>query len=144
MVTSAQDEKSENKENNNEENINIENNNDENNNKENEQEIEKKLDTSNERKKILLRQIAQMEYKSKNLIELLIVFLKQIISIANTSDLNDTSRINSLLFKKFTELKLFDAILYYISTFNDLETYAFTKEVLSKGKFIVILRVFIK
>ena len=134
----VEDEKSENKENNNEENINIENNNDENNNKENEQEIEKKLDTSNERKKILLRQIAQMEYKSKNLIELLIVFLKQIISIANTSDLNDTSRINSLLFKKFTELKLFDAILYYISTFNDIDNYPFTKEVLA-GHLLSIL-----
>ena len=94
-------------------------------------EIDKKLDTTLERKKLLLRQIAQMEYKSKNLIELLLILLKQIISIANTSDLNDTSKIYSLLLSKFTELKLFDAILYYISTFNDLETYAFTKEVLS-------------
>ena len=117
----VEDEKSEQKENNNEEKENKSNNN----------EVDKKLDTSMERKKILLRQIAQMEYKSKNLIELLIVLLKQIISIANTSDLNDTSRIYSLLFMKFTELKLFDAILYYISTFNDIENYPFTKEVLA-------------
>ena len=72
-----------------------------------------------------------MEYKSKNSIELLIVFLKQIIAIANTSDLNDTSKICSLLLMKFTELQLFDAILYYISTFNDIENYPFTKEVLA-------------
>ena len=37
----------------------------------------------------------------------------------------------SNLFSKFTQLKLFDAFIYYISTFNDLEAYPFTKEVLS-------------
>ena len=94
-------------------------------------EIEKKLDTTEETKKILLRQIAHIEYKSKNLIELIFVFLKQIISISNTSDLNEASKLISLLFSKFTQLKLFDAFLYYISTFNDLEAYPFTKEVLS-------------
>ena len=94
-------------------------------------EIEKKLDTYMERKKILLRQIAQIEYKSKNNIELLLAFLKQIISIANTSDLNDASRICSLLFIKFSQLKIFDALLYYISTFNDIEKYPFTKEVIA-------------
>ena len=72
-----------------------------------------------------------MEYKSKNLIELLFVFLKQITSISNTSDLNDASKLIFLLFHKFTDLKLFEAFLYYISTFNDLESYQFTKEVLS-------------
>ena len=107
------------------------NENEENEEKSKNNEINKKLDTTNERKKILLRQIAQMEYKSKNLIELLLILLKQIISIANTSDLNDTSKIYSLLLMKFTELKLYDAILYYISTFNDIENYLFTKEVLS-------------
>ena len=116
-----EEEKSEsNKDNNNEEKESKSNN-----------EVDKKLDTSMERKKILLRQIAQMEYKSKNLIELLFILLKQIMSIANTSDLNDTSKICSLLFIKFTELKLFDAILYYVSTFNDLENYPFTKEILA-------------
>jgi len=93
--------------------------------------IDKKLDTTEETKKILLHQIANMEYKSKNLIELLFVFLKQITSISNTSDLNDASKLIFLLFHKFTDLKLFEAFLYYISTFNDLESYQFTKEVLS-------------
>ena len=138
------EEENKNKENNKEDSNNIENkneeeksesnkdnNNEEKENKNNNNEIDKKLDTSIEKKRILLRQIAQMEYKSKNLIELLFILLKQIISIANTSDLNDTSKICSLLFIKITELKLFDAILYYISTFNDLENYPFTKEVLA-------------
>ena len=93
--------------------------------------IDKKLDTTEETKKILLHQIAQMEYKSKNLIELLFVLLKQITSIMNTSDLNDSSKLISLLLSKFTELHLYDAFLYYISTFNDIESYPFTKEVLS-------------
>ena len=93
--------------------------------------IDKKLDTTEETKKILLRQIVDMEYKSKNLIELLLVFIKQITSIVNTSDLNEASKLISLLFRKFTDLKLFDAFLYYISTFNDLESYPFTKEVIS-------------
>ena len=114
--------------------------NDDNNNNENEKiEVEeesktssdKKLDTTEETKKILLHQIAQMEYKSKNLIELLFVLLKQISSISNTSDLNDSSKLISLLLSKFTELHLYDAFLYYISTFNDIESYPFTKEVLS-------------
>ena len=94
-------------------------------------EINKKLDTTEESKKILLRQIAQMEYKSKNLIELLLVLLKQLTSILNTSDLSDSSKLISLLLSKFTQLKLYDAFLYYISTFNDLESFPFTKEVLS-------------
>ena len=93
--------------------------------------IDKKLDTTEETKKILLHQIAQMEFKSKNIIELLFVLLKQITSISNTSDLNDSSRLISLLLSKFTELHLYDAFLYYISTFNDIESYPFTKEVLS-------------
>ena len=93
--------------------------------------IDKKLDTTEETKKILLHQIAQMEYKSKNLIELLFVLLKQISSILNTSDLNDSSKLICLLLSKFTELHLYDAFLYYISTFNDIESYPFTKEVLS-------------
>ena len=117
-----------NNENNNENNKieNIENEEEESNNS-----IDKKLDTTEETKKILLRQIAQMEYKSKNLIELLFVLLKQITSISNTSDLNDSSKLIFLLLTKFTEVKLFDAFLYYISTFNDLDSYPFTKEVLS-------------
>ena len=97
----------------------------------NNNDVDKKLDTSRERKKLLLQQITHMEYKSKNNIELLIVLLKQIISITNTSDLNDTSKICSLLLIKFTELKLFDALLYYISTFNDIDNYPFTKEILA-------------
>ena len=114
--------------------------NDDNNNNENEKievdeesktSSDKKLDTTEETKKILLHQIAQMEYKSKNLIELLFVLLKQISSISNTSDLNDSSKLISLLLSKFTELHLYDAFLYYISTFNDIESYPFTKEVLS-------------
>ena len=114
--------------------------NDDNNNNENEKieveeesktSLDKKLDTTEETKKILLHQIAQMEYKSKNLIELLFVLLKQISSISNTSDLNDSSKLISLLLSKFTELHLYDAFLYYISTFNDIESYPFTKEVLS-------------
>ena len=103
----------------------------ENKNNENEIEVDKRLDTSMEKKKILLRQIAQMEINSKNNIELLLVLLKQIISIANTTDLNDTSKICSLLLMKFTELKLFNALLYYISTFNDIENYPFTKEIIA-------------
>ena len=114
--------------------------NDDNNNNENEKievdeesktSSDKKLDTTEETKKILLHQIAQMEYKSKNLIELLFVLLKQISSISNTSDLNDSSKLISLLLSKFTELHLYDAFLYYISTFNDIGSYPFTKEVLS-------------
>ena len=100
-------------------------------NENNENEVDKRLDTTMEKKKILLRQIAQMEINSKNNIELLLVLLKQIISIANTTDLNDTSKICSLLLMKFTELKLFNALLYYISTFNDIENYPFTKEIIA-------------
>ena len=96
-----------------------------------ESEKEKKIDNNEENKRILLHKIANMEYKSKNLIELLFVLLKQITSITNTSDLVDSSKLISLLLTKFTYLKLFDALLYYISTFNDLESYPFTKEVLS-------------
>ena len=98
---------------------------------ESKEEIDKKLDTTEENKKILLRQLANMEYKSKNLIELLLVFLKQITSIINTSDLNEASKLINLLFRKFTDLKLFDAFLYYLSTFNNIESYPFTKESLS-------------
>ena len=115
----------------NDNNSNIDEDKSNNNNNNEENKVDKKLDTSQERKRILLQQITQMEYKSKNMIELLLVLLKQIISIANSSDLNDTSKICSLLLIKFTELKLFDALLYYISTFNDIEKYPFTKEILA-------------
>ena len=123
---------------NNEVNNNVNNNNEEkkenenvNEEEESKTDIDKKLDTTEETKKILLRQIANMELKSKNLIELLFILLKQITSISNTSDLNEASKLIFLLFHKFTDLKLFDAFLYYLSTFNDLESYQFTKEILS-------------
>jgi hypothetical protein len=80
---------------NNEVNNNVNNNNEEkkenenvNEEEESKTDIDKKLDTTEETKKILLRQIANMELKSKNLIELLFILLKQITSISNTSDLN--------------------------------------------------------
>ena len=65
------------------------------------------------------RQIAEMELKSTRLIELLLALLKQLISVYSVNNLPEASTSYSSLLTRFAKLKIFDAITYYTSLFNN-------------------------
>lgn len=65
------------------------------------------------------RQIAEMELKSTRLIELLLALLKQLISVYSVNNLPEASTSYSSLLTRFARLKIFDAITYYTSLFNN-------------------------
>ena len=111
-----------------------------NNNVENLSEEEKKKNNElNEHKKrIQLAKIAEIEFKSKDMIELIFIFLKQILSITNNNSLVENSKLCSSLLIKFTNLKLYDALLYYLSTLNDAQNFSFTSEKLAPHLFCIL------
>jgi hypothetical protein len=73
-----------------------------------------------ERKKTedLKRKIAEIENKSQSMIELIFVLLKQILNIVNSAMIKKTVDNTILLLKKFSILKIYDAIVFHSQSFN--------------------------
>ena len=84
-----------------------------------EEDLTKEYDEEMKQKTEMKRQIAEMELKSTRLIELLLALLKQLISIYSVNNLPEASTSYSSLLTRFAKLKIFDAITYYTSLFNN-------------------------
>jgi len=89
------------------------------------------LDTTEEDKIINKRKISQDEIKYTRIIELILVFLKQILSISNSSKIKETGEDIIILLKKFKDFKIFEAINYFSSGFNEIQKNNFTETISS-------------
>ena len=89
------------------------------------------LDTTEEDKILNKRKISQDEIKYQRIIELILVFLKQILSISNSSKIKEVGENMVILLKKFKDFKLFEAINYFSSGFNEISKNNFTETISS-------------
>ena len=89
------------------------------------------LDTTEEDKIINKRKLSQDEIKYTRIIELILVFLKQVLSISNSSKIKETGENIIILLKKFNDFKIFEAINYFSSGFNEIQKNNFTETISS-------------
>ena len=65
------------------------------------------------------KKIADIENKSHQMIELIFVFLKQIMNIFSMNNMQKNIQNNLKLIKKFSSLKIFDAIVFHSQSFEN-------------------------